>query len=123
MGRTIGCIPALEAFMVASGARKLILRDKAFWSVLDWVQWTLCLKHLMFSSIGNYLPPLEGSLLDNPKQYLKIELAMAGIGVFFRLSMALRGSIVSPDEKFSFKSCIYMYTQTYMIFKYFNIHG
>lgn len=52
------------------------------------------------------------STSDRQQYPIVWELLMAGAGIFVRWSIALGGSIVSPQGKFSFTVYMYRYKQT-----------
>lgn len=53
-----------------------------------------------------------GSLLDNTDQPLKRGILIPATGIFGMYSLALGGSVVSPDEKDSFKLYMYIHSHT-----------
>lgn len=99
----------------------VILSKETFRQDPAQVLYVLCLKFMMSSAVGSYLPPLGGDqvqqkrahnilghLLDKLYQQLKRGIFMPGVGAFDTLSMAFLDSIVRPEGKFSFKLYVYM---------------
>ena len=98
------------------------------WSSGQFQLWVLHLKYTVSSAIGTYIPPPGGN--NNSCTILRVSwttltnnskygFSCPDIGGFITWSLAPGVCIVTPDGEISFILFMYIYTLTYVCYRYF----